>query len=82
VLLDEDGKVGHAYGARTTPHMFVIDPTGTLVYRGAIDNAQDGEPPGGAKLVNYVEAALADVAASRPVQTPETPSYGCSVKYQ
>ncbi len=82
VLLDEDGKVGRAYGARTTPHMFVIDPNGTLVYRGAIDNAQDGETERGAAFVNYVEGAIADVAAQRPVRTPETPSYGCSVKYQ
>jgi peroxiredoxin len=81
LLLDSDGKVGHAYGARTTPHMFVIDPQGTVVYRGAIDNAQDGEPEQGAPFVNYVEGALADLSAKRPVRTPDTKSYGCSVKY-
>ena len=81
VLLDSDGKVGHAYGARTTPHMFVIDPQGTVVYRGAIDNAQDGDPDQGAPFVNYVDNALVDLSAKRPVRTPDTKSYGCSVKY-
>ncbi|MEW6435356.1 MAG: thioredoxin family protein [Myxococcota bacterium] len=83
VLLDESGAVGKAYGATNTPHLFVIDPRGTLVYRGAIDNSPDGE--GGAakdgKLVNYVEAALDDLAAGRAVKTPDTKAYGCSVKY-
>jgi peroxiredoxin len=81
ILLDERGDVGRAYDAKSTPGMYVIDAKGTLVYRGAIDNAQDGDPPGGEKIVNYVEAALADLAAGRPVAVPETPSYGCSVKY-
>ena len=83
VLLDETGDVGRAYGARHTPHMFVIDDKGVLVYRGAIDNSPDGEgeSPKGGTLVNYVEAALADLSAGRPVKTPETEAYGCSVKY-
>jgi peroxiredoxin len=81
ILLDESGAVGRAYGAKSTPGMYVVDAKGVLVYRGAIDNAQDGDPPGGQKFVNYVEAALADLAAGRPVATPETPSYGCGVKY-
>jgi peroxiredoxin len=83
ILLDEAGDVGRAYDARHTPHMFVIDDKGILVYRGAIDNSPDGEgeSPKGGTLVNYVEAALADVAAGRPVKIPETEAYGCSVKY-
>lgn len=84
ILLDESGDVGHAYGAAHTPHMYVIDQRGILMYRGAIDNSPDGEgesAPGG-KLVNYVDAALADVAAGRPVAVAETEAYGCSVKYQ
>jgi peroxiredoxin len=83
ILLDESGSVGHAYGATNTPHMFVIDPTGTLVYRGAIDNSPDGEGESatGGKLVGYVDDALADLAAGRPVGTPSTKPYGCSVKY-
>jgi hypothetical protein len=80
ILIDTSGEVGHAYGARTTPGMYVVSK-GVLVYRGAIDNAQDGDPPGGEKLINYVDAALADVAAGRAVAVPETKSYGCSVKY-
>jgi peroxiredoxin len=83
ILRDEAGTVGKAYGATNTPNLFVIDKTGTVVYGGAIDNSPDGEgqSPEGGKLVNYVDAALADVAAGRAVQTPVTKPYGCSVKY-
>ncbi|APR75608.1 Thiol-specific antioxidant family (AhpC/TSA) protein [Minicystis rosea] len=83
VLVDETGAVGHQYGATNTPHMYVIDPQGVLAYRGAIDNSPDGEgdSPTGGKLVNYVEAALDDLAAGRPVATKETKAYGCGVKY-
>jgi peroxiredoxin len=83
ILRDVDGKVGKAYGATNTPHMFVIDKAGKVVYAGAIDNSPDGErksAPGG-KLVNYVDAALEDLAAKRAVRTPSTKAYGCSVKY-
>lgn len=79
VLVDEAGKVGRAYGAATTPQMVVIDPAGTVVYAGAIDNRPLGKGEGAA--VNYVEKALADLGAGRPVGTPETKPYGCSVKY-
>ena len=84
VLLDESGRVGRAYGAAHTPHMYVVDAAGVLVYRGAIDNSPDGEgeSPSGGKLVNHVSAALSDLAAGRPVATAETEAYGCSVKYQ
>jgi peroxiredoxin len=83
VLIDEDGKVGRAYGATNTPHMYVVNKDGRLVYRGAIDNSPDGEgdSPEGGKLVNYVDMALADLAAGRPVAIKETKAYGCSVKY-
>jgi peroxiredoxin len=83
VLLDDTGTVGKAYGATNTPHLYVIDAKGTLVYRGAIDNAPDaeGQVPQGGKLVNYVEAALDDLAAGRAVKTADTKAYGCSVKY-
>jgi peroxiredoxin len=84
ILLDESGQVGRAYAAERTPHLFIINPEGTLVYRGAIDNSPDaeGQSPSGGKLVNYVDAALADLAAGRPVATAQTEAYGCSVKYQ
>ena len=83
ILLDESGAVGKAYGATNTPHLFVVDPKGTLVYRGAVDNSPDGEGQSAesGKLVSYVDAALADLAAGRPVATAETKAYGCGVKY-
>jgi peroxiredoxin len=83
ILRDESGTVGKAYGATNTPHMYVIDKTGVLVYAGAIDNSPDGEgkSPTGGKLLNYVDAALEDLAAGRPVRTTSTKAYGCSVKY-
>jgi peroxiredoxin len=83
ILLDETGTVGKTYGATNTPHMMVIDPKGMLVYRGAVDNSPDGEgeSPTGGKLVSYVEGALADIAAGKPVATAETKAYGCGVKY-
>jgi peroxiredoxin len=84
ILRDESGAVGRAYGATNTPHMFVIDKSGTLVYEGAIDNSPDaeGESPQGGSLVNYVDAALDDLAAGRAVRTPRTQAYGCGVKYR
>jgi peroxiredoxin len=83
ILRDESGVVGRAYGATNTPHMFVIDKNGVLIYAGAIDNSPDGEgeAPTGGSLVNYVDAALEDLAAGRAVKTQETKAYGCSVKY-
>ena len=83
VLLDEGGLVGHAYGATNTPNMYVIDPAGTLVYRGAIDNSPDaeGQSPTDGKLVNYVDEALSALKAHQPVKVPETKAYGCGVKY-
>jgi peroxiredoxin len=84
ILLDESGSVGHAYGATNTPHLFIVDAKGTLVYRGAPDNSPDGEKgsPEGGTLVGYAEAALADLAAGRAVKVSQTKAYGCSVKYQ
>jgi peroxiredoxin len=80
LLLDETGTVGRLYGAKTTPHMYVIDAKGTLVYRGALDNAPLGRSKDG-QTVNHVQSALDDLAAGRKVRTAETQSYGCSVKY-
>lgn len=83
ILLDASGAVGKAYGATNTPHLFVIDAQGTLVYRGAVDNSPDGEgeSPEGGKLVSFVEQAVTAVLAGQPVPTPSTKAYGCSVKY-
>lgn len=83
ILSDPTGTVGKAYGATNTPHMFVVARDGTLAYKGAIDNSPDGErgAPQGGTLVEYVSAALADLAAGRPVRTAQTKAYGCGVKY-
>lgn len=83
ILLDEGGAAGKAYGATNTPHLFVISKDGTLIYKGAVDNSPDGEraSPKGGVLVEYVPAALEDLAAGRPVRTAETKAYGCSVKF-
>jgi peroxiredoxin len=78
VLSDSDGKVGKAYGAKTTPHMFIIDKDGKLVYSGGIDNDPQGDKTG---KVNYVEKALDELLAGQPVSEPKTKSYGCSIKY-
>jgi peroxiredoxin len=82
VLLDPDGKLGRLYGAKTTPHMFVIDDHGTLVYAGAIDDrpSTDVADVDGAK--NYVRAAYEEAKAGKPVSVSTTASYGCSVKYK
>jgi peroxiredoxin len=84
LLLDDTGKVGQLYGAERTPHMFVINPEGVLVYRGAIDNSPDGEgqSPEGGKLVNYVDGAISAIRSGAKVAPAETKAYGCSVKYQ
>lgn len=81
-ILDESGEIGHLYGAKTTPHMFVIDKDGTLVYAGGIDDDPTTKPAAvdsGAK--NFVRRALADLAAGRPVAISQSQPYGCSVKY-
>ena len=80
VLDDSNGQVGKAYGAKTTPHMFVIDKDGKVVYEGAIDNDQEGDK--GSARVNYVSQALDEVLAGNPVSVPETKPYGCGVKYK
>lgn len=81
VLLDPAGTVGRLYGARTTPHMYVVDRAGTLVYMGGIDDQPTADPESLKTAKNYVVAALADVKAGRPVAEPVTRPYGCSVKY-
>ncbi len=81
VLLDPDGTLGRAYGARTTPHLFIIDEQGTLVYMGGIDNRASTDPADIDGAENYVRLAMADRAAGRPVQQAVTRPYGCSVKY-
>jgi peroxiredoxin len=80
-LMDGDGKVGRAYGARTTPHLYVIDARGTLAYAGGIDDKPSANPADVKTAKNHVNAALSDLAAGKPVAQPSTRPYGCSVKY-
>lgn len=82
VLIDESGAVGKTYGAKTTPHMYIINPAGVLVYKGAIDDkpsTNKGDIPGAR---NHVLAALDESLAGKPVSTASTTPYGCSVKYK
>jgi peroxiredoxin len=80
-LMDTDGKVGRAYGARTTPHMYVIDPQGTLVYAGAIDSKPTANPADVKTATNHVNQALAETLGGKPVTVARTQAYGCSIKY-
>lgn len=81
IILDEDGTVGKTYGAKTTPHMFVIDAQGTLQYAGAIDSNSSADPADIATADNYVVAALAALKKGEPIENSSTKPYGCSVKY-
>jgi peroxiredoxin len=81
VVLDPDGKVGTLYGAQTTPHMYVIDAKGTLIYKGGIDSIPSARPDTIAKATNYVKETLAAVAANKPVPNPSTRAYGCTIHY-
>jgi len=81
ILLDSGGAIGKAYEAQTTPHMFVIDPKGTLVYAGAIDDKASTDEADIAGAKNYVSAALTASMAGKPVEVKTTKSYGCGVHY-
>jgi peroxiredoxin len=81
VLLDPAGTVGHLYDAKTTPHMFVINPQGVLIYNGAIDDKPTPDPSDISGARNYVSLALTEALAGKSVTTPTTRPYGCSVKY-
>ena len=81
VLIDGKSDVGRAYAAKTTPHMFVIDPAGKVVYAGAIDDKRSANPADVKTAKNFVTAALTEATAGRPVTVASTTPYGCSVKY-
>lgn len=80
-LIDADGTVGRSYGAKTTPHMFVIDAAGTVVYAGGIDDRPSTDQADVKTAKNYVSAALDEVLAGKPVSVPSSQPYGCGVKY-
>jgi peroxiredoxin len=80
-LMDESGATGHAYGAKRTPEMYVINADGILVYHGAIDDKKSADPADIATAKNLVAAAIDETVAGKPVSIPETEAYGCSIKY-
>jgi peroxiredoxin len=81
-LMDESGTVGRSYGARTTPHMYIIDPSGRVVYNGAIDDKRSTDVADVKTATNYVAAALDEMKAGKPVTVASTTPYGCSVHYK
>ncbi len=81
LLLDPDGKVGHEYHATNTPHMFIVNPEGKLIYEGAIDSKASANPKDITSSTNYVKVALEQAMAGKPVENAQTKAYGCSIKY-
>lgn len=81
VLLDEKGDLGRLYEAKTTPHLFLLDKDGKLIYAGAIDSVASADPADIKGASNYVKVALAEAVAGKPVSTPASKPYGCSIKY-
>jgi peroxiredoxin len=81
-LVDEEGTVGKAYDAKTTPHMFIVDPKGTLAYAGGIDDIASTSQDDIARAENYVSMALDAALAGKPIATKGSKPYGCSVKYK
>jgi peroxiredoxin len=82
LLLDPEGKAGRTYGAKNTPHMFVINPEGKIIYEGAIDSKATSDPADIAGSTNYVKVALEESLAGKTVSNANTKPYGCSVKYK
>ena len=80
-LMDADGKIGRAYGARTTPHLYIVDPKGLLVYAGGIDNKPSINPADIPGATNHVKVALGEALAGKAISLATTRPYGCSVKY-
>lgn len=80
-LMDPEGLVGRAYGARTTPHLYIVDASGTLVYAGGIDNKPTANPADVANATNHVKVALGELQAGKAVSQATTRPYGCSIKY-
>jgi peroxiredoxin len=81
VLRDEDGTVGKLYDAKVTPELYVVDPEGTLIYMGAIDDVKSTDTADVAGAKNYVKQALDEAMAGKPVSEPSTSAYGCGIKY-
>jgi AhpC/TSA family len=82
VLMDEDGVIGRTYGARTTPHIFIVDPKGTLVYAGGIDSVPSSRVEDIKTATNYVNQALGEAYGGKTISAATTRPYGCSIKYK
>ena len=82
VLMDEDGVLGRAYAARTTPHLYIIDPKGVLVYAGGIDSIASSRIEDIKTATNYVNQALGEAFGGKPISAAATKPYGCSIKYK
>ena len=82
VLMDEEGTVGKAYGARTTPHMYIVNPQGQLIYAGGMDCIPSARAADIAKATNYVKVGLNEALAGKPLTAASTQAYGCSIKYK
>jgi len=81
-LMDEEGTAGKAYGARTTPHMYIVDPQGKLIYAGGIDSIPSANPADIAKATNYVKQGVGEALAGRTLTAATTQPYGCTIKYK
>ncbi|MBC5765064.1 thioredoxin family protein [Ramlibacter albus] len=82
ILMDEEGTTGRAYGARTTPHMYIVDPQGRLVYAGGIDSIASSNPDDIKRATNYVRVSLDEALSGKAISNPVTRPYGCSIKYK
>lgn len=82
IVLDPSGEIGKLYGAKTTPDIFIVDPQGKIIYKGAADSVNSTDTDDIPKADNYIDLALTEAMAGKPVTTPETKPYGCSVKYK
>lgn len=82
LLIDGNGALGKAYGARTTPHMYLVSPTGTLLYAGGIDSIASADKDDIAKATNYVRQAVNEALGGKPISVATSRPYGCMIKYK
>ena len=81
IVIDADGSIGKLYGAKTTPHIFIVDPEGVLVYQGAADSIKSTDTADIPKAANYIDISMTEALTQAQISNPETKPYGCSVKY-
>ena len=81
IVIDTDGSIGKLYGAKTTPHIFIVDPEGVLIYQGAADSIKSTDTADIPKATNYIDVSMTEALTPAQISNPETKPYGCSVKY-